>query len=81
MVGQQIYGASSNFYSGTSYGRAVENEKCKQVRKFTVTGETARSWVLDHCYKVGKKSMEFNTGSFVIEFFKTYPEALASLSR
>jgi len=79
MVGDELFGASSAFYRGSSYGSRIDGGS-DRVRGFTVTGETSRSWIVNRVYKISKKTMAYNTGSFVIEFFKTYDAALASLN-
>lgn len=73
-----LYGASSCFYSGTSFGNKVEGAPA-MVRSFPVVGETTRSFVLRGDVKVPKKSMTLNTGSFEILMFASVDEAIASL--
>lgn len=73
-----LYGASTCFYSGTSYGGKVEGAP-SMVRKFHVIDETSRSYVLTGGLKVSKKTMCYNTGSFGIQMFDSLEGAVASL--
>lgn len=49
-----LYGVSTAFYRGTSYGAPVEGAP-SLVRQFPVRGETTRSYLLDFQMKVLKK--------------------------
>ena len=77
---QRLFGASSNFYGGTSYGRAVPNAPA-MVREFSVQSVTSRSYVVDLGLKVNKKSMQLNLQSFTVDMFETAEAAIQSLSR
>lgn len=77
---QRLFGASSNFYGGTSYGRAVEGAPA-MVREFTVQAVTTRSYVVGHSLKVNKKTMQMNCGNFVVDMFETAEAAKQSLAR
>lgn len=74
---ERLFGVSTSFYRGTSYGAAVEGAPCI-VRGFPVRGQTSRSYLLDFQMKVSKKTMVHHTGSFEISFFKTKEEALTA---
>lgn len=73
-----LYGASANFYGGTSYGQKVEGAPV-MVRAFTVISETSRSYLLQSGAKVPKKSMHYNTGNFEVPMFFELADAVASL--
>ncbi len=77
---QSLFGASSNFYCGTSYGRAV-NGAPAMVREFPVQSVTTRSFVVGLGMKVNKKTMQLNCGSFVVDMFETADAAKQSLTR
>lgn len=73
-----LFGASANFYGGTIYGSKVDGAP-SMVRSFSVVAETSRSYVLASGAKVSKKSMEFNTGNFVVSMFFNVDDAVESL--
>jgi hypothetical protein len=75
---KRLYGASSSFYAGTSYGRAVTGAS-SMVREFAVKDVTSRSYVVELGMKVNRKSMTMNTSCFVVDMFKTIEEAQAHL--
>jgi hypothetical protein len=77
---QLLFGASSNFYGGTCYGRPV-NGGPAMVREFTVQSITTRSYVVDYGLKVNKKTMQLNCGNFVVDMFETAEAATQSLAR
>lgn len=76
---QRLFGASSNFYGGTSYGRAVQGAPA-MVREFAVQSETPRSFVVGHGLKVNKKSMQLKLSSFTVDMFESVEAAIKSLS-
>ncbi len=77
---QRLFGASRNFYSGTSYGRAVQGAPA-MVREFCVKSVTARSYVVDFGLKVNKKSMRLNCENFTVDMFETAEAATQSLAQ
>lgn len=77
---QRLFGASSNFYGGTIYGRAVQGAPA-MVREFVVQSETSRSYVVEHGLKVNKKSMQLNLSSFTVDVFESAEAAINSLYR
>lgn len=79
MSHQTLFGASSNFYGGTSYGRAVKGAPA-MVREFAVQSVTARSFVVGLGLKVNKKTMQLNCGSFTVDMFDTAEAATKSLA-
>jgi hypothetical protein len=76
---KRLYGASSNFYSGTSYGRPVPGAS-SMVREFAVTSVTKRSYVIEYGLKVNRSSMQLNTGNFIVDMFNTIEAAQSSLA-
>lgn len=80
-IGQMtLFGASSNFYGGTSYGRPVQGAPA-MVRAFAVQSVTSRSYVVGLGLKVNKKNMQLNCGNFMVDMFETAEAATKSLSR
>lgn len=73
-----LYGASPMLYSGTFYGSKVDGAPV-MVRQFSVVDETSRSYVIQGGAKVPKKSMEYNTGNFVIPMFDSVERAVEAL--
>ena len=80
MSHQTLFGASSNFYGGTSYGRAVKGAPA-MVREFAVQSVTSRSYVVGLGLKVKKKTMQLNCGNFMVDLFETAEAATNSLSK
>lgn len=77
---QRLFGASSNFYGGTSYGRSVQGAPA-MVREFEVQAITSRSFVVERGLTVNRKSMKMDVGSFVVDMFETAEAAKQSLVR
>lgn len=77
---QRLFGASSNFYSGTCHGRAVPGAPV-MVREFDVQSVTPRSYVVERGLKVNKKSMKLNLGNYFVDMFETAEAATQSLAR
>lgn len=77
---QSLFGASSNFYGGTSYGRPVQGA-CAMVREFPIQAVTTRSYVVGHSLKVNKKTMQLNLGNFVVDMFESAEAAVQHLAR
>lgn len=75
---KQLFGASSNFYSGTCHGKAVPGASA-MVREFAVEAETTRSYVVERGKKVNRKTMMLNMGNFVVPMFDSVEAATASL--
>lgn len=75
-----LFGASSNFYGGTSHGRPVQGEPA-MVRAFEVQSVTTRSYVVGLGLKVNRKTMELNCGNFKVDMFETAETATKSLAR
>jgi len=75
---QRLFGASSNFYSGTVHGKAVPGAS-SMVREFAVEAVTSRSFVVERGKKVNRKSMTLDMGNFTVEMFETVEAATASL--
>lgn len=75
---KRLFGASSNFYSGTSYGRAVTGASA-MVRAFDVHSVTPRNFVLERGLKMNKKSMKLNLGNYFVDMFETADAATQSL--
>ena len=71
-----LYGASSNFYRGTSYGQAVPDGPA-MVRAFTVESTTVRSYVLQGGMRVPRATMLLKLSSFTVESLKA-PKPVAS---
>ena len=74
-----LFGVSSAFYGGTSYGNKVDGAPML-VRSFTVVDETVRSSVLQGGRKIPRKTMVWDTGSFKIAMFERLEDAKASLA-
>lgn len=77
---QTLFGASSNFYGGSSYGRSVQGGPA-MVRAFMVYAVTSRSYVLERGMKVNKKTMQLNLGNFVVDMFESAEAAKQSLAK
>lgn len=75
---KKLFGASTNFYSGSSFGKAVEGAPAT-VRSFEVKSVTARSFVVEYGLKVNKKTMKLNFGNFLVDMFETCELATQSL--
>ncbi len=73
-----LYGASSNFYRGTSYGQTVPDGPA-MVRAFTVESTTVRSYVLQGRMRVPRATMLLKLSSFTVDMFETLQEAIDSL--
>ncbi|MCY1165277.1 hypothetical protein D9M73_51800 [compost metagenome] len=76
----QLYGASSNFYGGTAYGKSVPGAPA-MVRAFAVKSTTSRSFVVDGGMKVNRKTMQMNMGNYIVPMFPTAVLATESLTR
>jgi len=77
---QRLFGASTNFYSGTCYGKTVANAPA-MVREFAVSDITSRSLVVGHKLKVNRKTMKLDLGNFTVSMFETVEAATASLKQ